>query len=418
MQFRGPSVTAGYFRNQEATHAVLQDGWMDSGDLGYLAGGELFITGRRKDMIIKAGRNLYPQEVEEVVGDIPGIRKGCVAAFGVAETETGTERLIVVAESRQTTPQTRQRLETAVIERVVDVLGIPPDAVVISAPGSVRKTSSGKVRRSATREAYLSGQLEMRRSAWAQCAWLVGADFWARGRRLAGRGLALGYTGYVGVLLLLTLPALWAHVVLLPAGRAVERLVRTWCRLALRLGGCPLRVEGLENLPPTGPAVLAANHASYIDSIVLSAALAARFPLCRQAGARQGPVDRDRDPEGRPPHGRSNRSLPERGRRRARDGGPPEGRVAPVLPRGDLFRQAELLPFKLGAFKAAVDVRCPVIPVAIRGTREILPAYEWLLWPGPITISIGTPIRPEDGGWKEMVRLRDAARADIARRLC
>ena len=67
--------------------------------------------------------------------------------------------------------------------------------------------------------------------------------------------------------------------------------------------------------------------------------------------------------------------------------------------------------------KAAVDARCPVIPLAIRGTREILPAYEWLLWPGPITISIGTPIRPEDGGWKEMVRLRDAARADIARRL-
>ena len=89
-----------------ATHAVLQNGWMDSGDLGYLAEGELFITGRRKDMIIKAGRNLYPQEVEEVVGDIPGVRKGCVAAFGVAETDTGTERLIVVAESRQTARET------------------------------------------------------------------------------------------------------------------------------------------------------------------------------------------------------------------------------------------------------------------------------------------------------------------------
>jgi 1-acyl-sn-glycerol-3-phosphate acyltransferase len=87
------------------------------------------------------------------------------------------------------------------------------------------------------------------------------------------------------------------------------------------------------------------------------------------------------------------------------------------FPEGTFLRQAELLPFKLGAFKAAVDVRCPVIPVVIRGTREILPAHEWLLWPGPITISIGTPIRPEDGGWKEMVRLRDAARAEIARRL-
>jgi len=71
IEFRGPSVTAGYFRNPEATRAVLRDGWMDSGDLGYWAEGELFVTGRRKDMIIKAGRNLYPQEMEEAVGTCP-----------------------------------------------------------------------------------------------------------------------------------------------------------------------------------------------------------------------------------------------------------------------------------------------------------------------------------------------------------
>jgi acyl-CoA synthetase (AMP-forming)/AMP-acid ligase II len=85
LEFRGPSVTAGYFRNPQVTAAVLHDGWMDSGDLGYWAEGELFITGRRKDMIKKAGRNLYPQEIEEMVGDLPGIRKGCVAAFGLAD---------------------------------------------------------------------------------------------------------------------------------------------------------------------------------------------------------------------------------------------------------------------------------------------------------------------------------------------
>jgi acyl-CoA synthetase (AMP-forming)/AMP-acid ligase II len=69
-------VTAGYFRNPEATASALHDGWMDSGDLGYWAEGELVVTGRQKDLIIKAGRNLYPQEVEELVGDVPGIRKG------------------------------------------------------------------------------------------------------------------------------------------------------------------------------------------------------------------------------------------------------------------------------------------------------------------------------------------------------
>jgi fatty-acyl-CoA synthase len=417
VQFRGPSVTAGYFRNQEATRAVLQDGWMDSGDLGYLAEGELFITGRRKDVIIKGGRNLYPQEVEEVTGDIPGIRKGCVAAFGVPEMETGTERLIIVAESRQTTPQARERLQRAVIERVVDVLAIPPDAVVVSAPGSVRKTSSGKVRRSATREAYLGGQLEHRRSAWTQWAWLMVTDLGARGRRLAGRGLVLSYTGYVAVLLLLTLPALWAHVVVLPAGRAVERVVRTWCRLALRLGGCRLRVEGLENLPATGPAVLVANHASYIDPIALSAALSGDFrfvakrelattPLIATVIRKVGHLTVERTD--------LSRSVADADRVTAVLR---EGVSLLFFPEGTFLRQAELLPFKLGAFKAAVEVRCPVIPVTIRGTRKILPAYEWMLRPGPITISIGIPIRPEGGGWKEMARLRDAARAEITRRL-
>jgi fatty-acyl-CoA synthase len=417
VQVRGPSVTAGYFRNPEATRAVLQDGWMDSGDLGYLAEGELFITGRQKDLIIKGGRNLYPQEVEEIVGDIPGIRKGCIAVFGIADAQTATERLVIVAESRQTAPEARARLQGAVIKRVVDVLGFPPDTVAVAVPGTVRKTSSGKVRRSATREAYLAGQLEARRSAWRQWAGLLIADFRARAHRLAIRGLTLGYTGYVGLVLCLTLPALWANVALLPAGRAVARLVRAWCRLVLWLGGCPLRVEGLENLPLRGPAVLAANHGSYIDAVALSAALPddVRFvakrelvttPLIATVIRKVGHLTVER--------AHLSRSVAD------------AGRVTSVLrtgasllffPEGTFLGQAELLPFRLGAFKAAVDARCPVIPIALRGTREILPAYERLLRPRPITISIGSPIRPVDGGWKEMVRLRDTARAEIARRL-
>jgi 1-acyl-sn-glycerol-3-phosphate acyltransferase len=242
-------------------------------------------------------------------------------------------------------------------------------------------------------------------------------DLWARGRRRAARGRALGYTGYVGVLLLLTLPALWAHVVLLPAGRAVARLVRAWCRLVLRLGGCPLRVEGLENLPSTGPLVLAANHASYIDSIVLSAALPGDFRFVAKRELVTTPlVARVIRKVGHLPVERTDLSSSVADAERV-TAVLQRGASLLFFPEGTFLRQAELLPFKLGAFKAAVEARCPVIPIAIRGTREILPAYEWLLRPGPITISIGSPIRPEDGGWKEMVRLRDAARAEIARRL-
>jgi 1-acyl-sn-glycerol-3-phosphate acyltransferase len=246
---------------------------------------------------------------------------------------------------------------------------------------------------------------------------LMASDLRARGRRLVADGLTLGYTGYVGALLLVTLPALWAQIAVLPAGRAVDRLVRAWCRLVLRLGGCPVRVEGLGSLPPAGPAVLAANHASYIDSIALSAALPGDFrfvakrelgttPLIATVIRKVGHLIVERAD--------LSRSVADAERVTAvlRSG-------ASLLffPEGTFLRQAELLPFKLGAFKAAVEVGCPVIPLAIRGTREILPAYGWRLRPGPITISIGGPVRPADGGWKEMVRLRDAARAEIARRL-
>jgi 1-acyl-sn-glycerol-3-phosphate acyltransferase len=416
LEFRGPSVSAGYLRNPAATRAAVRDGWMDSGDLGYVSEGELFITGRRKDVIIKGGRNLYPEGVEEVVGNTPGIRKGCVAAFGAADPEIGTERLVVVAESREKAPEARERLRAAVIEQVVATVGIPPDAVVISDPGSVLKTSSGKVRRSATRDAYLSGQLGARRSAWSQWARFLITDLVAGGRRLATRGLALSYVGYVGVLLLLTLPALWALALLLPRGRAVDGLVRVCCRVVLALAGCPIRVEGLENLGATGTAVLAANHASYVDPVALAAALPAefRFVAKRELAAAPfiGTVIRK---VGHLTVERTDlsRSVADAERVTAVLRG---GTSLLLFPEGTFDRPPGLLPFKLGAFKAAVEARCPVLPIAVRGTRDILPANTWLLRPGRITVVIGVPIKPEDTGWREMVRLRDAVRAEIARR--
>jgi 1-acyl-sn-glycerol-3-phosphate acyltransferase len=288
IEFRGPSVTAGYFRNPEATRTAVRDGWMDSGDLGYWAEGDLFVTGRQKDLIIKAGRNLYPQEVEELAGEVPGVRKGCVAAFGVADPAIGTERLVVVAESRETEAGARERLRAAVVDRVASGLGLPPDTVVIAAPGMVPKTSSGKVRRRATREAYVRGDLARSpRSAARQWVRLRAQDLGLRLARLAGAAARLVFAAYVVAWLLLTVPPLWVGVVLAPGAGVAGRLVRRWCRLALFLGGCRLRVEGLEHLPATGSAVLAANHASYLDAVVLLAALPAglRFVAKRELTA-------------------------------------------------------------------------------------------------------------------------------------
>ena len=415
IEFRGPSVTSGYFRNPEVTQAVLRGKWMDSGDLGYQADGELFITGRQKDIIIKAGRNLYPQEVEEVVGDLPGIRKGCVAAFGVADPETGTERLVVVAESRETAPDGVEALRAGVLERVVAVLGIPPDEVLIGRPGAVLKTSSGKIRRSATRDAYLRGEvLRDRASATAQWTRLLLRDAGARLARFLAHGTALVYAAYVGALLAATVLPLWALLLVAPRGRAADRLVRSWSRTILALSGCPVHVDGLENLRAAAPAILAANHASYVDAVVLLAALPVEFAFVAKRELAGSPVvgtvirkvghltvervDRAQ-------------SAADADRATARLRG---GVSLFFFPEGTFVRAPGLLPFRLGAFKAAVEAGRPVVPIGLGGTREILPADTWLPKPGRITVVIGPPIAPDGTGWQEMVRLRDLTRAEIA----
>ncbi|HJS59618.1 MAG TPA: AMP-binding protein, partial [Vicinamibacteria bacterium] len=158
--FRGPSMTPGYFEKPEATAAMsAPGGFYDSGDLGYAADGEIYITGRRKDLIIKAGRNLVPQEIEELAASVAGIRKGCVVAFGCLNEATATESLVVVAETRVSAAPARDALVAAISERVTEGIGVPPDEVVLAPPGAVPKTSSGKIRRLATRELHERGQL-------------------------------------------------------------------------------------------------------------------------------------------------------------------------------------------------------------------------------------------------------------------
>ena len=147
LQFTGPSATSGYFRNPESTRELFHGDWLDSGDLAYVAGGDVYITGRRKDVIIRGGRNVYPAELEEAVGDLEGVRSGNVAVFASTDADTGTERLIVVAETRKTQARTRDDLTARINALAQDLIAMPPDDVVLAPPNTVPKTSSGKVRR-------------------------------------------------------------------------------------------------------------------------------------------------------------------------------------------------------------------------------------------------------------------------------
>ena len=415
VEFRGPSATAGYYRNPAATRELIgADGWLATGDLGYLADGELFLTGRRKDLIIKGGRNLHPHEAEEVASGIAGVRAGCVAAFGVADRERGTERLVVIAETRLTDAAERARLEHAVANRIAGALGVPPDLVVIRSPGAVLKTSSGKIRRAATREAYLAGRLSDRRPAVAaQWARVLARSGLAAGRRWCGAGLRGAYTAYVAALLLLTGPVVWAVLAAGPPGRWATRLVGRWTRVMLAAAGCPVDVTGLDGAAGLGPAVYVANHASYLDSALMMAVLPvdlrfaakgrlARYPLLGTA-IRKGehiPIEK----------GDLSQQIAGAGAVVAQLR---QGESLFVFPEGTFVAAPGLLPFRLGAFRAAVETGRPVVPVAISGTRRILPADTLLLRPGRITVTIGQPLAPAAGGWQEIVRLRDLARTAI-----
>jgi acyl-CoA synthetase (AMP-forming)/AMP-acid ligase II len=94
VEFRGPSATQGYFRNPEATATLVHGDWRDTGDVGYVADGELFLTSRVKDLIIRGGHNIHPYDLETAVGELPGVRKGCVAVFGAADPTAGTDRVV------------------------------------------------------------------------------------------------------------------------------------------------------------------------------------------------------------------------------------------------------------------------------------------------------------------------------------
>ena len=158
---RGPSVCPGYVNNEAQTSMSFRDGWLHTGDLGYLADGELYVCGRSKDLIIRAGANYHPYELEASAGEIPGVRTGNVAAFAVPSDETGTERLVVVFETRIANDPDRKNTCSAVAARLHEQFGIRPDWVVAAPPRSLPKTSSGKMQRATVRDLLVSGRLQL-----------------------------------------------------------------------------------------------------------------------------------------------------------------------------------------------------------------------------------------------------------------
>jgi fatty-acyl-CoA synthase len=154
----GPSVTPGYYRDEELTARTIRDGWLHTGDVGYLSNGELFVCGRVKDIIIINGRKYHPQDLEWGIDDLAGIRRGRVVAFGTVDRGRA-DRAVIVAEPSGTVPA--DVLTDAIRRRIVDLYGLLVDDVLLVPRGTVARTTSGKVRRAATKMRYERGEIEV-----------------------------------------------------------------------------------------------------------------------------------------------------------------------------------------------------------------------------------------------------------------
>jgi 1-acyl-sn-glycerol-3-phosphate acyltransferase len=424
--FRSPASTSGYYRNPTATAGLLRDGgWLDSGDRAYLAGREIFITGRAKDIIIKAGRNLYPHEIEELTAQVEGVRKGCVVAFGMVDEQSGTERLVVVAETSERDPARREAVALHVRERIAEGVGLPPDDVEMVPAGSVPKTSSGKLRREATRQLFREGALRRGRPpAWLQVSRLAART---APRQVTGwlrRGAETLYGIYFLFMVSLLAMIVWAELHIIPSRALGARISRKLNRLFFRLVGIPLEIIGEEHLealatpwgqPSHGGLLIVSNHASYTDAVVMLALLGRyryrfvakqevmSYPFIGGILKKLGFFSFVR--ESREARLKQADELEDALR---------HGDSILIFPEGTFTPAPGLRPFQLGAFKSAVASGCPVLPIALRGSRQVLRDTTVLAKPGRVTLTVCPPISPSGDGWQEILRLRDAARASIA----
>jgi 1-acyl-sn-glycerol-3-phosphate acyltransferase len=420
--FRGPSTTKGYYRNEAATSALLPEGaaagWVNSGDRAYRAGGEIYITGRVKDIIIHAGHNLYPHEIEDAVARVPGVRKGCVVAFGAADPVAGTERLVIVAESRERSRDARARLAQAITAQVTETLGLPPNVVEVVPPNAIPKTSSGKLRRDATKQRFLSGELDSNAPpVWLQLARLAAASSAGRIQSALRRIVEVAYGCYAVVMFAVLLFPAWLFVLISPSRKSSARVTTAALRAYLKVAGWRVRVDGREHLRENAPRMLVANHTSYADIVVLMAALGTDYHFVAKAEVMSMPFFgtflrklghfsfRREDPQARLHQAEQIEDALRR------------GESVFVFPEGTFTAQSGVRPFHLGAFKAAIAAQREIVPIALDGTRRVLRDGAWLPRPGRITITICPPIVPPPSAedWQQIVRVRDSAREIIAR---
>jgi 1-acyl-sn-glycerol-3-phosphate acyltransferase len=321
----------------------------------------------------------------------------------MAETRTGGDEAATAA------------LRSEIVSTTVDLLGVPPDDVVLAPPHTVAKTSSGKIRRAASCAIYEKGRIGARpRPLWWELARIRLRGAVPSLRRARRAAAAVAFAAYVWVLLgALALPVI-VLLVLLPRVQWRWQVARKAVRLLARLTGTAVTVHGLNRLP-AGRCVVVANHPSWLDGVVLATVLPPSFRFAAgevlQHRALSGFVLK-----------RLGTQFVERFEREhgvadterlvalAR-----AGQSLVIFPEGHLARAPGVRPFHMGAFVVAAQAGAPIVPIAIRGTRAILRPEHRFPRRGTIEIAIGQPVEPQGTDWASAIALQRAARGAVLR---
>jgi fatty-acyl-CoA synthase len=414
LQFQGPSAMQGYYRNSAASQKIFHQGFWETGDLGYIFEGEIYITGRKKDIIIKAGRNYYPEEIEITTAQVPGVRKGCVVAFGVSDSKTGTEKLVVVAETRETNLKERARIREEIIDRLTTALAVPPDHIILVPPNTILKTSSGKLRRSSCKEDYLSHKIgKAKTPTWWQFLKLGLLGTWHFAKKWFSNILKAIYTSYFIIYWLLAFLPIFITTMSLP--RPLARKFAKFCaRFSFRVALCPIKIHDKHNLTRYDRMVYVANHSSYIDALIFLAILPSNTAIVAKQELNNSRIlsalinklqhvviERWEFTKSVADVDNIQNAL--------------KKESVAIFPEGTFTYADGVRQFKLGAFKCAVSAEVPICPISIRGARKILRSGNFLLRPGKIEIRVLEPVLPESDDWQEIARLRNLVRKKIAK---
>ncbi|PMS17198.1 fatty acyl-AMP ligase [Trinickia dabaoshanensis] len=409
IEFRGPAATQGYYRNPERTTELFDGDWLDSGDLGYLADGELYVTGRKKDLIIRGGRHFFPYELEDAVGRLSGVTPGGVAACGETDPVSGTQRLIVFVETSEAEQAARSRLIAEVNATAIRCFGAPPERIVLALPHTIPKTPSGKIRHAVLLERHAQGEktgraLAGERQAWRQAATTLAGSIVPFARRSLGHGSTLARGLWCWAVVAALAPIVWLRIAWRADFERNWRVAAHASRIVLRAAG--IRVELDPGTLPNTSVIIAANHASYVDAVILIATLPRPVHFVAK-----------RELASRPFVGRLLRALGVRFVERTdyRTSLDDEARLVEraaadetllFFPEGTFVRAAGLRPFRFGAFRAACVAGRSIVPVALNGARATLRDGDWFVRAGEVRVAILPAIAPAGSDFSAMALLR------------